>query len=94
MLPANMHKSFAKHQTIEMFPGELYRQDDINFMQSNGTNMQNPQNKGHPCLLPQYLLHRLSFCQFIDQFIHIADLLHERIFDLFYTIATDHTGDL
>jgi hypothetical protein len=35
--------------------------------------------------LSEDLLHRLSFCELIDQLVQVAQLLHQRIFDLFDT---------
>ena len=32
--------------------------------------------------------------KFINQFVEVTNLLHELIFDLLDSIATDHTGDL
>jgi hypothetical protein len=42
---------------------------------------------------PQYLFHRFPFCQFIDQFIEIADIPHHRILDLLYSDAANDTFD-
>ena len=44
-------------------------------------------------LLPQNLLHLLPFCQFIDQFVEVANFLHQRLFDLFH-VAHSHTTPL
>src|SRR5688572_10122416 len=44
--------------------------------------------------LPQYLFHWLPLRQLINQFIHVADLLHELILDILNTISANYTGDL
>ena len=44
-------------------------------------------------LLPQDLLQCSSFSQLIDQFVQIADLLHQRVLDLFHADAADHACD-
>ncbi len=41
------------------------------------------------CSLAKYLLERLSFGQFIDQFVEVAHLLRERIFNVFDAPAAD-----
>ena len=41
--------------------------------------------------LPQYLLHRSSLPQLIYQLIQVAEFLHQRVFNIFYSVATDHT---
>jgi len=43
--------------------------------------------------LPQYLLHRLSFCKLINQFVQVAYFLHLRIFDVFYANTAHYTLD-
>ena len=44
-------------------------------------------------LLPQNFLHRLSLCELINQLIQVANLLHQRIFDVFYPNAAHYTLD-
>lgn len=41
----------------------------------------------------QDLLHRFSFGEFINQLVHVADLAHERLFDLFNSYTADNTRD-
>ena len=41
------------------------------------------------CPLTQDLLHGLTLRQFIDELIQIADLLHQRVLDVFHA----HTAD-
>ena len=45
------------------------------------------------CLLPQNLFHRFSFGEFIDQFVQIADLLHQRVFDFLHANAAHDAFD-
>ena len=48
---------------------------------------------GLSSLLSQYLFHGSTFGQFIDQFVKIADLAHQRIFDLFNPHSADDSPD-
>ncbi len=43
--------------------------------------------------MPQNLLHRLSFCEFVNEFVQVAYLLHQRIFDFFNANATHNALD-
>ena len=43
--------------------------------------------------LPQNLLHLFSFCQLIDQLVHVANFSHQRIFDFFYANAAHDAFD-
>jgi len=44
-------------------------------------------------LTAQDLLHRLAFCQLVDELVQPADLLHQRVVDLFHANAADHALD-
>lgn len=44
-------------------------------------------------LLPQDLLHRSSFCQFINQLVQIAYFLHQWIFDFLYAHTAHYAFD-
>lgn len=46
-----------------------------------------------PASLPQYRLHLLPLRQFIDELIEIANLLHQRIFNLFDANTAHNTLD-
>src|SRR5690606_28672478 len=41
----------------------------------------------------QDLVHRLPLRELVDQLVEVADLAHERIFDLLHAHATDHAFD-
>ena len=56
------------------------------------TNTQRSSWRGHG-LLPQNLLHRFSFCEFINQLVQIAYFLHQRIFDFFHANTTHYAFD-
>src|SRR5262245_61438212 len=43
--------------------------------------------------LPKNLLHRLSFCEFVNQLVQIANFLFQRVIDCFHTNAADYTLD-
>lgn len=43
--------------------------------------------------LPFYLLYRLSFRQFIDQFVELPDLFHRRVLNCLHLHAADLAGD-
>lgn len=49
--------------------------------------------QSYTCLLPQYLLHRPSLGQFVNQFVEVPDFLHEGIFDGFHAVAANDAGD-
>jgi hypothetical protein len=42
---------------------------------------------------PQYLLHLLPSRQLVDQFVEVADLAHDRVFDLLDADAADQALD-
>ena len=44
-------------------------------------------------LLPQYLLHRLAFCELIDQLVEIPYFLHQWIFYFFHANTAHHAFD-
>jgi hypothetical protein len=44
-------------------------------------------------LLPQNIIHRLSFCELINQLVQVANFLHQRIFDSFYTNTAHYALD-
>src|SRR5262252_7923787 len=41
----------------------------------------------------QDLLHRLSLCQFVDELVQVANLLHQRVVHLFYANAANRARD-
>jgi hypothetical protein len=41
--------------------------------------------------LPKDLLHRLSFCEFVDQLVEVSDLAHERVVDLLDVDTANYT---
>src|SRR4051812_46245606 len=47
---------------------------------------------GHHLRL-QYFFHRLTLCQFIDQFVQISDLTHRRLLDFLNSDAADYAFD-
>jgi len=44
-------------------------------------------------LSSQYLFHRLTPGQLLNQLIHITDFLHEGIFNFLYPISADYAGN-
>ena len=44
-------------------------------------------------LLPQDLLHRLTLGEFVDEFVHVADLLHQGVLDVLDADAADDAFD-
>src|SRR5262249_52869217 len=44
-------------------------------------------------LSPQNFVQRLSFCEFIDQLVQLANLLHERVIDVFHANPAYHALD-
>lgn len=52
-----------------------------------------PDQRQENDLLPQNLLHRFSFCEFINQLVQVSYLLHQRIIDFLYTNTTHRAFD-
>lgn len=48
---------------------------------------------GAHTLRSQNLLHRPSFRELVDQFVHIADVSHEGVFDVFNAVSANDAGD-
>jgi hypothetical protein len=46
-----------------------------------------------PTLLPQNLLHRLPFRQFVNQLIQVAHFLHYRILNILHPIPANNPGN-
>jgi hypothetical protein len=44
-------------------------------------------------LSPQHFVQRLSFCEFIDQLVQLANPLHERVIDVFHANTAYHALD-